>query len=111
MKGNDSIWWDELAQVKIINEDKITWRQFKKYFQHKYLFEHYYDRKIQEFFELIFENMTMEEYEKIFLELLRYVDYIKDEKENIQRFLSGLPTYYINKIQYDEPNNIEAVMR
>ena len=33
LKGKSSIWWDELAQVKRINENIITWRQFKKYFQ------------------------------------------------------------------------------
>jgi hypothetical protein len=26
--------------------------------------------------------------------LLRYVDFIKDEKVKIQRFLSGLPSFY-----------------
>ena len=30
LKGKESIWWDELAQVKGINENIITW-QFKKY--------------------------------------------------------------------------------
>ena len=34
---------------------------------------------------------TMEEYANKFLELLRYVRYIKDDKVKIQRFLSGLP--------------------
>jgi hypothetical protein len=32
----------------------------------------------------------MDEYEKRFFELLKYVDFIKDEKVKIQRFLSGL---------------------
>ena len=41
---------------------------------------------MQEFFELKLGNMTMEEYEKNFLELLRYVDYIKDEKAKVQHF-------------------------
>jgi hypothetical protein len=30
LKGKDSIWYDELTKVKRINENKITWRQFKK---------------------------------------------------------------------------------
>jgi hypothetical protein len=42
------------------------------------------------FFELKLGSMTMDEYERIFLELLRYVEFIKDEKVKIQRFLSGL---------------------
>jgi hypothetical protein len=37
---------------------------------------------MQEFLELKLGNMTMEEYEKKCLELLRYDRYIKDEKEN-----------------------------
>jgi hypothetical protein len=66
---------------------------------------------MQEFFELKLGNMTMEEYEKKFLELLRYVSYIKDEKEKIQRFLSGFPTFYKDKIQFDEPKTLEETIR
>lgn len=47
--------------------------------------------------------MITEEYERKLLELLRYVDYINDEKAKIQCFLSALPTYYKDKIQYDDP--------
>ena len=92
------MWWDELTQVKNISEKRITWRQFKKYFQHKYISDHYYDKKMQGFFELKLRSVTMEECENKFLELLRYVDYINDEKDKIQCFLSGLPTYYRDKI-------------
>jgi hypothetical protein len=38
---------------------------------------------MQEFFELKLGNMTIEEYEKKFLEILRYVDFIKDKKVKI----------------------------
>jgi hypothetical protein len=48
---------------------------------------------MQELFELKLRSMTMDEYEKKFLELLRYVDFIKDEKVKIQRFLSGFPSF------------------
>jgi hypothetical protein len=66
---------------------------------------------MQEFFELKLGNMTMEEYEKKFLELLRYVDFIKDEKVKIHRFLSGFPSFYKDKIQFDEPKTLEEAMR
>ena len=56
-------------------------------------------------FEINFGSTTMEAYEKKFLELLNYADFIKDEKVKIQRFLSGLPEYYKDKIQYDRPKN------
>ena len=44
--------------------------------------------------------------------LLKYVGFIKDEKVKIQRFLSGLPSFYKEKIQYDEPRTLtETIMR
>jgi len=39
-------------------------------------------------------SMTYDEYANKFLELLRYVPYLKDEKAKIQRFISGLPATY-----------------
>jgi hypothetical protein len=31
--------WDELKQVEHIDESRITWNQFKKYFHKEYLLE------------------------------------------------------------------------
>jgi hypothetical protein len=44
------------------------------------LFEHYYEVKIKDLFELKLGTMTMEEYEKQLFELLKYVDFIKDDE-------------------------------
>jgi hypothetical protein len=54
--------------------------------------------------------MTMENM-IFFLELLRYAGYIKEEKVMIQRFLSGFPAFYRDKIQFDEPNTLEETIR
>ena len=53
----------------------------------------------------------MEEYENKFLELLRYVKYIKYDKVKIQRFLSGLPQPYKDRIEFDEPRTLEEAIR
>jgi hypothetical protein len=67
---------------------------------------------MQEFFELKLGSMTMGEYEKKFLVLLKYVGFIKDEKVKIQIFFRGLPSFYKEKIQYDEPRtSIETIMK
>lgn len=66
---------------------------------------------MHEFFELKLGSMTMLEYENKFLELLRYVDFIKDEKVKIQCFLSGLPVYYKDEIRYDEPMTLDEAIR
>jgi hypothetical protein len=55
--------------------------------------------------------MTMVEYENKFLGLLKYVRFIGDEKVKIQIFLSGLPTFYKEKIKYDEPKTLTKAIR
>ena len=66
---------------------------------------------MKEIFKLKLRSMSMDEYEKRFFELLKYVDFIKDEKLKIQRFLSGLPSLCSDNIQYDNPNTLEETIR
>ena len=103
LNRRESIWWENLRKVKKINERNIVWKQFRKYFKQKYLSDRYYDDKIKEFHELKLGQLTMEEYENKFLELLRYVRYIRDDKVKIQRFLNGLPQAYKDRSEFDEP--------
>ena len=53
----------------------------------------------------------MEEYANKFLELLRYVRYIRDDKVKIQHFLSGIPQSYKDRIEFDEPRTLEEPIR
>jgi hypothetical protein len=111
LQGKETMWWDQLKQANNLDEKRILWRNFKGYFQEKYLSEHYYERKMKEFFELNLGTMKMHEYEMRFFELLNNVDFIKDEKVKIQMFLSGLPSFYNDNIQYDNPKNLEEIIR
>jgi hypothetical protein len=58
---------------------------------------------MQEFFELRLG--------KKFLGFLKYVRFISDEKVKIKIFLSGLPTFYKEKIKYDEPKTFTEAIR
>jgi hypothetical protein len=49
------------VQVQYIREKYVTWKEFKKYFEKKYLTKRYYDRKMKHFFELKLGNMTIYE--------------------------------------------------
>jgi hypothetical protein len=42
---------------------------------------------------------------------LKYVGFIKDEKVKIQRFLSGLPSFYKENIRYDESRTLTKTIR
>jgi hypothetical protein len=77
LHGKDVMWWDQLKQVEHINENRITWKQFNKYFQKECLLEHFYNKKMKELFELRLGSMTMSEYERKLLEILKYVGFIK----------------------------------
>jgi hypothetical protein len=111
LKGKASMWWDQFVQVQHIKEKEVTWKEFKRYFENKYLTKRHYDRNMKEFFELKLGNMTIDEYERSFLELLKYVPFIKDEVVKIQRYLSGLPPSIGDKIQYDDPKTMEETIR
>jgi hypothetical protein len=66
---------------------------------------------MKELFELKLRSMTIDEYERRFLELLKYVSFIKDETINIQRYLCGFPSFINEKIQYDDPETLEETIR
>jgi hypothetical protein len=111
LNGKASIWWEDLKNMKGVREEDLSWKQFEKYFRKKYLSERYFDEKAKEFYELKLGQLTMEEYVNKFLDLLRYVPYIKAEKAKAQRFISGLPKEYRNRIEFDEPKTLEDTIR
>jgi hypothetical protein len=111
LKGKASMWWDQFVQVQHIREKEVTWKDFKRYFKKKYMTKRYYDRKMKDFFELKLGSMTIDAYERNFLELLKYVPFIKDEAIKIQRYLSGLPPSMSDKIQYDDPKTMEETIK
>jgi hypothetical protein len=84
LNGKASIWSEDLINVKGIYAKELSWKQFEKYFKKKYLSETYYDENTKEFYEIKLGQLTMDEYSNTFLELIRYVPDIKDEKTKIQ---------------------------
>ena len=55
--------------------------------------------------------MTDEEYTSRFLELLRYVPYLKEDKAHIQRFINGLSIAFKDMIEFDESISLEEAIR
>ena len=88
------IWWQDIKGVKNIKETYVTQRNFKKYFKRNFLFEQYYEERDKEFYELKLGSMSMKELSSNFLSLLRYVPYITDENDKIQKFLTCFPTSF-----------------
>jgi hypothetical protein len=97
--------------MKGVREEDLSWKWFEKYFQKKCVSKRYFEKKAKEFYELKLGQLTIEEYVNKFLNLLRYVPYIKAEKLKVQRFISGLPKEYQNQIEFDKPKTLEDTIR
>ena len=100
-----------MKRVKGIKEKNVNWSTFKRYFKKKFLSEQYYEERANEFYELKLGSMKMKDLNNKFLSLLRYVPYIVDEKPKVQQFLSYLPYDIKDRIEYDNPKNLEEAMR
>ena len=83
LKGKASIWWQDLKISQGLKEKTMEWAEFKRLFKKQYLFENYYERKTKEFYELRLGSMNMEELINKFLDLLRFVPYIKEENVKV----------------------------
>jgi len=100
----------DVKWVRDINTEDLSWHDFKRLFRKKYILERYYDNKAKELYELKMGSMTDEEYTTKFLELLRYLPYLKDEKSKVQSFVSRSPLTFRDRIEYDEPRLLEEVI-
>jgi len=81
LKGKANIWWEVLKNVRGIIKEELTWSEFEKFFRNQYLSERYFDSKAKEFYKLRMGQILDEEYITKFLEMLRYMSYLKDGKE------------------------------
>eukprot|EP00253_Pinus_taeda_P015342 PITA_15342 len=73
--------------------------------------ERLYDEKAREFHDLRLGQQTMDEFITHFTSLLRYVPYIREEKAKVQRFISSLPAYMRERIEFDNPKSMDEVIR
>lgn len=95
------IWWKE----------ELNWDDFERLFKKKYMLKRHYDGRAKEFSKLQMVSMTNDEYSSRFLELLRYIPYLKDEKAKIHRFIIGLPTTYRDFIEFDTIRSFEETIQ
>ena len=53
----------------------------------------------------------MDDFVTKFVNLQRYVPYLRDENARIYRFISCLPLTYKEKIEFDMPNTMDEAIR
>eukprot|EP00253_Pinus_taeda_P001834 PITA_01834 len=111
LQGKATLWWEEIKIVKGVSEQNITWEKFQKYFKERYLTERFYDEKAREFHDLRLGQQSMDEFINRFTSLLCDVPYIKEEKAKVQRFVSSLPAYIRERIEFDNPRTMDEAIR
>ena len=74
------------------------------------MLEIFFDRIVKESHELHMVSMTMDYFINIFLDLLHYVPYIKDEKLKIHLFLGFLLPNFRERIEFDMPKTLDATL-
>lgn len=111
LQGKATLWWEEVKIVKGVTEQTITWETFQRYFKERYLTERFYDKKAREFLDLRLGQQTMDEFITRFTSLLHYVPYIREEKAKVKRFVSSLPLYMRERIEFDNPKSMDKVIR
>ena len=70
----------------------------------------FFDRKVKEFHELRTGSMTMDAFINIFLDMLRYVPYIKDMKVKIQHLLGCLPPNFLEMFEFAMPKTLDTTL-
>lgn len=111
LQGKATLWWEEIKTIKEINEQEVTWEHFQKNFKDRYLTERFYDDKAKDFNDLKLGQQTMDEFITKLTSLLRYVPYIHEEKAKVQRFISSLPAFMKEKLEFDNPKMMDELVR
>ena len=83
LKGRANVWWQDMKISQGIKENNLEWLEFKKLFKKQYLSRSYYERNTKEFYEFKLGQMNIEDLINKFLDLMRFVSYIKEEKMKI----------------------------
>jgi hypothetical protein len=73
LRGSAAQWW-ESHQGMLPAETVTTWQQFQSTFRARYIPQGLIDQKKQEFRKLTQGKMTVDEYQRKFLELSRYAE-------------------------------------
>ena len=73
-------WWGNLERQLHLTPDTVSWELFEERFQRKYLPAYYEEQQVGAFHALVQGNMTVEEYEIRFMELVKYVLYMDNDQ-------------------------------
>jgi hypothetical protein len=99
-------WWGNLERQLHLTPDTISWELFEERFQRKYLSAYYQEQHVGAFHALVQGNITMEEYEIRFMELIKYVSYMDTDQRQAERFVYGLNPKTRTMVRMWKPSSV-----
>jgi len=111
LQDKATLWWEEIKIVRGIDEQEVTWENFQRNFKARYLTEWLYDEKAKEFHDLTLGQQSMDEFVTNFNSLLRYIPYIREEKDKVQRFINNLSTFMKEKLEFDNLKTMDEAIQ
>lgn len=106
LRGTTSTWWRQEEYKCGLEIETLTWEIFTERFRERYLSEHFRQRRVDEFHDLQQKGLSVTQYENKFFELLPYVDYLKDEKLLVNRFIRGLNSGIAGPVRMAAPGSL-----
>ncbi|XP_074377685.1 uncharacterized protein LOC141719202 [Apium graveolens] len=108
---DEGSYWRESSKA-LLEGKVITWEKFIEMFLEKYLPSYMQHRLEMRFLNLRQEDMTLAEYEVIFLELSRFApEYVNTKAKKAKRFQEGLKTGIRSQVALLEIRNYVALVQ
>jgi hypothetical protein len=103
-------WWGNLERQLYLTPDTVSWDIFEERFQRKYFPTYYEEQQVGEFHALVQGNMTVEEYDISFMELVKYVSYMDTDQRQEECFVYGLNPKISPMVRMWKPSSVaEAI--
>ncbi|CAN6342915.1 unnamed protein product [Urochloa humidicola] len=105
------LWWDGVCEAWPPSRGAITWEVFLEQFRAKYYPETYKDRMSDALNHIQQGSKTVEEYEREFTNIVRFVPTVaRDEREKARKFFRGLNARYREVMGRNPPTTYQAAV-
>ena len=109
LRGVATIWWKSARDAFKVMPNATVWETFQELFRHKFIPDHVYRRKEEEFVALKQNQTTVATYLHTFLQLSKFAKDLVDTKAKKVKWLVGgfHPMYEEHIVMYRRPETFD----
>ena len=109
LSGEAKLWWKQHCRDSGVTENSQSWEQIKQAIKERYLPPAHQAIKMNEFYALKQNSLTLEEYYSKFVTLRRYAPQMTSEQQ-IARFCQGLNAPLDSRLEAMRPTSIQDAL-